>query len=114
MQPFFDDDIDVATAAKMLDEGAFLLDVRTDDEWSAGRIPKASHIELQTIPTRLDEVPTNRPVVVICKVGGRSAQATAFLKGNGINAYNVAGGMMAWQEEGYEMTSNTGETPTVL
>ncbi|MCU1592808.1 MAG: rhodanese [Frankiales bacterium] len=77
-----------------------LLDVREQDEWSAGRAPNAVHIPLYDLPDRFDEIPADRPLNVVCKVGSRSAQATAWLIAQGVDARNVEGGMYAWVQLG--------------
>ena len=77
-----------------------LLDVREDDEWSAGRAPHAVHIPLYDLPARFGELPEHRPLSVICKVGSRSAQATMWLIAQGVEARNVTGGMYAWVQAG--------------
>lgn len=75
----------------------FLLDVREDAEVAICDIAGANHIPLGVLPLRLDEVPTDRDVVVYCKAGGRSAQAVAFLKGKGYSKiYNMSGGILRW------------------
>jgi rhodanese-related sulfurtransferase len=73
-----------------------LLDVREPDEWAAGRAPNAVHIPLYELPERFGEIPAGRPLSVVCRVGARSAQATAWLLAQGVDARNVAGGMLAW------------------
>jgi rhodanese-related sulfurtransferase len=84
--------------------GATLLDVREDDEWAAGHAPDAVHLPMSQLIARLDEVPAG-PLAVVCKVGGRSAQVTAFLAQRGHDVVNVSGGMLAWQAEGRPMTT---------
>jgi rhodanese-related sulfurtransferase len=71
-----------------------LLDVRTDAEWSEGRIEGSIHIPLDQLIARVDEV--SDKVVCICAVGGRSAQATAYLNSIGREAVNLEGGIQAW------------------
>jgi rhodanese-related sulfurtransferase len=51
---------------------------------------------------------------VVCKVGGRSAQAVAWLQRQGVEAVNVAGGMVEWASAGRPMVSETGEPPQVV
>ena len=80
--------------------GEVLLDVREDDEWAAGRAPNAVHIPLYDLPARFAELPDRRPLSVVCKVGSRSAQATAWLLAQGVEARNVSGGMYAWVQAG--------------
>ena len=93
-------EIDIVTLDDALGTGAVLIDVREVDEWSDGRVPGAQHIPLATIPDRLGEVPTEGPVYVICALGGRSARAVEFLRANGIEAINVAGGTNGWIDSG--------------
>lgn len=71
-----------------------LLDVRTDTEWADGRIEGSIHIPLDQLMSRVDEV--SDKVVCICAVGGRSAQATAYLNSLGRDAVNLQGGIQAW------------------
>ena len=73
-----------------------LLDVREPDEWAAGRAPGAVHLPLQQLPDRIAELPADRAVAVVCRMGGRSEQATAFLLQQGFSVRNVAGGMQSW------------------
>jgi rhodanese-related sulfurtransferase len=91
-----------------------LVDVREDDEWQAGHAEHARHIPLRALPTRLAEVPTGSRVAVICRSGGRSAQATAWLRAQGYDAVNVAGGMVEWEAAGRPMVSDTGQPPVVI
>lgn len=80
---------------------AHLLDVREPDEWSAGRAPDAQHIPMREIPGRLDDVPAEGDVVVVCRVGSRSAQVVNFLLAQGRdNVFNLDGGMRAWADAG--------------
>jgi rhodanese-related sulfurtransferase len=77
-----------------------VLDVREDSEWAAGHIDGAQHIPLGDLPARLGEIDAERPIQVVCHLGGRSARATAWLQAQGYNASNVDGGMDAWQAAG--------------
>lgn len=100
-------------------EGLMLLDVRENDEWAAGHAPEAVHIPLGELPERvaeLSELPDDRPLYVICRTGGRSARATAWLNAAGVaEAINVAGGMKSWQSEGRTMVcDHEGAPPEVL
>lgn len=75
-----------------------LLDVREAHELEIASIPgvKPTHIPLGQIPTRFAELDKAKPVAVMCRSGGRSAQATHFLREKGYDATNVAGGILAW------------------
>lgn len=85
-----------ANHRQLVEAGALLLDVRTPAEFREGHVPRATNIPVQELPMRLREVgPTNRPVVVYCRSGGRSAQAAAVLRGAGYEVKDV-GPMTAW------------------
>jgi rhodanese-related sulfurtransferase len=101
-------------AQRMIESGAFLLDVREEDEWQAGRAPSATHVALGTLPQRLDEVPNDRQVVAICRVGGRSARATAFLMQDGRDVVNLTGGMKAWAAAGLPVVDDAGGAGRVI
>ena len=77
-----------------------ILDVREPDEVAQARIEGAQHIPLGSLAARLDEVPRDRTVYVICHVGGRSLQAAQYLEGNGFDAVNVTGGIVGWYRAG--------------
>ncbi|MCU1591027.1 MAG: Rhodanese domain protein [Frankiales bacterium] len=79
---------------------AYLLDVREHEEWSAGHAPTAVHVPMHDVPDRLGELPVDRPVAVVCKVGARSAQVAQWLRAQGYDAHNVEGGMLAWETAG--------------
>ncbi|HEY5303176.1 MAG TPA: rhodanese-like domain-containing protein [Acidimicrobiales bacterium] len=106
------ENVDVARALELLDEGALLLDVREDDEWHAGHAAVARHIALSAVPDSLDDLAKNRRIVCVCRSGGRSARAGQFLAEQGFDVVNLDGGMTAWHAAGVEMVSEDGE-PTV-
>ncbi len=74
-----------------------VLDVREDNEIAADSLPDILHIPLAELQLRVEEIPTGQPVAVICRSGGRSAHATAFLITEGYEAVNVEGGMIAFR-----------------
>ena len=90
-----------------------LLDVREDDEWAAGHAPGAVHVPMHEVPGRMEELPGDRPVAVICRMGGRSAQVAAYLLAQGRDAVNVDGGMQAWQAAGLPVQAPGGGAGTV-
>ncbi len=96
-----------------LPAGIFLLDVREDDEWTAGHAPGAVHIRLRELGAHAGELPDDREVYVICRSGHRSAYAAEALAGEGLNAINVADGMTGWAVAGRPMISETGAEPYV-
>ena len=75
--------------------GAFLLDVRNDDEVAANPAPGAVHIPLPQFRARLGELPRDREILVTCHSAQRSYQATRILLQNGFTARNISGGMLA-------------------
>lgn len=93
--------VDVVRAKAMVDaEHALLLDVRESWEWVTARIPGARHIPMGQIPTRLAEIPQDRPVVVYCATGQRSGAVTDALRRAGYpRVFNVAGGIVAWMNQ---------------
>lgn len=75
-----------------------LIDVRNQSEWDEGHIPGARHIMLGYLPERMAEIPTDRPVVVQCQTGGRSAIGASILQANGIpDTSNLTGGIRNWR-----------------
>ena len=96
-----------------LPAGVFLLDVREDDEWTAGHAPDAVHVRLGELGARVNELPRDREVYVICRSGARSAYAVQALVGGGLNAVNVADGMTGWAVAGRPMISEDGAEPHV-
>jgi hydroxyacylglutathione hydrolase len=81
-----------------------LLDVRSKDEWEKRHIAGSIRIYVGLLETRLQEVPTEYPVVIICKSGNRSSIAASLLLRDGRkNIFNLLGGITAWQNAGYEI-----------
>jgi rhodanese-related sulfurtransferase len=99
-------DLDQLDAARA--EGAPVIDVRQPDEYDAAHVPGARLIPLNEVATRVGEVPTDGTVYVICQSGSRSARATDFLRRQGIDAQNVAGGTKAWIESGRTVARGPG------
>lgn len=100
--------------AAQVPAGAYLLDVREDDEWNAGHAPDAVHIPLGTLGERAGEVPKDQKVYVVCRAGGRSAQAAQALNQAGWDAVNVAGGMQDWAAAERPMTTDSDTEPRVI
>lgn len=96
-----------------LPEGLVVLDVREPVEWQHGHIEGSVHVPLSLLPLRLEELPTAQTLVV-CKVGGRSAQAVMWLQQQGRDAINLAGGLLEWSAAGRTMVSETGEPAEVV
>jgi rhodanese-related sulfurtransferase len=92
-----------------LEEGELLLiDVREPYEWDAGHIPGATHIELERLASRAEEIPTDRRVVFQCRLGVRSAMAMQAFRASGWDAYHMAGGIQEWVDEGLPIEPDDG------
>lgn len=100
--------------ASALPTDAVLLDVREPNEWAAGHIESAVHIPIGEVVGRLAELPRGDPLYVTCRVGSRSARVVGYLRAQGIDAVNVAGGMKDWAASGKPMVSDTGRSPEVI
>lgn len=95
-------EIDVHELARLHGAGAFVLDVRREDEYVSGHVPGAVLVPLDELGARLDELPKDEPLLVICRSGARSATAVEALRGAGYDATNVAGGTLDWIEAGFD------------
>lgn len=88
---------DLAGLLEDKDRDVHVVDVRTPQEYMAGSIDGVEHIPLHLIPLRYQDLPKDRDLVFICRTGARSAQATAFVTGQGMdNAVNLRGGLVDW------------------
>jgi rhodanese-related sulfurtransferase len=95
-------EVSVDEAYQLVNEGAFLLDVRTQEEWNEFHAPQATLIPLDQLPARVNEVPTDQDVVVICRSGNRSQTGRDILLDAGFdNVTSADGGMNAWAAAGY-------------
>ena len=95
--------------------GAKIIDVREDYEWEGGHVAGAKHITLGTLTERLSELPgKDEEFYVICHGGGRSNRAAEYLRQNGYQAKNIAGGTSAWFTAKLPMESENGQEPAVV
>jgi rhodanese-related sulfurtransferase len=96
--------IDVAEAERRLREDPthpLLIDVRETNEFEAVRAPGAVLVPMSTFAASAGDLPTDRPLMLVCHLGGRSAAATGFLiRAGRSDVVNVAGGMDAWERAG--------------
>jgi rhodanese-related sulfurtransferase len=107
--------VKVQAAEQLQREGAVLLDVREQNEWAAGRAPKARHIPLGQLHTRAPrELASTATVLTICRSGGRSARAAATLRREGYTVIDVAGGMRAWRAAGLPVVASGGRPGQVV
>ena len=87
-------------------EDLVVLDVRGPGEVEAGHVGDSLSIPLPALASRWEEVPTDRPVAVICKSGYRSSAATSLLRARGLtDVLDVTGGMDAWQAGGHPVAT---------
>ena len=99
--------VNTMEATRLMNEGALMLDVREDNEWAVGHIPNAKHIRVGQLSGQLGELGKfkDKPIVAYCRSGNRSARACAMLKKAGFdNTYNLAGGIMAWEQANLPVT----------
>ena len=101
-------EVDVEEAERLLAAGAFLLDVREDDEWVAGHAPGATHVPLGQLEAQLDTLPRDRTIVCICRSGARSGRATDALLPLGFDIVNLVGGSQAWAVSGRSFVTDAG------
>lgn len=90
-----------------------VLDVRQPGEWATGHIHGAVHIAGSDLPDRIDEVPRDRPVAVVCGSGYRSSVCSSLLVRRGVpDVRNVAGGLLAWKDAGLPLARMDGWAAT--
>ena len=94
--------IDVHQAYQFWEEGTYLLDVRTPEEWNQAHIPGAFLIPLDELQARIKELPIDQDIVIYCRTGNRSAQALGLLQNADYStAYSMVGGINDWIKVGY-------------
>ena len=95
-------EVNVDEAYQLVQDGAFLLDVREQYEWDDFHATDATLIPLGELASRVDEVPRDQDIVVICNSGNRSQEGRDILFNAGFeSATSVAGGSQAWRTAGY-------------
>jgi rhodanese-related sulfurtransferase len=98
-------EVDAHHVSEIAALGAHLVDVRTEAEVAQGVIEGAIHIPLHLLPLRAADIPQDKPVVIYCRSGARSAQACAFMAAQGYdNMHNLSGGIMAWARSGQALS----------
>jgi rhodanese-related sulfurtransferase len=95
-------EISVQEAYNYREDGAWILDVRTQEEWDAGHIPGSTLIPLDELPNRLSEVPEGVDIVVVCRSGNRSAEGRDILLQAGFpSVTSMGGGVSEWSATGF-------------
>jgi rhodanese-related sulfurtransferase len=100
-----------AQALEMVESGAaYGIDVREIDEWDAGYFELFTLNALSTFDA--NALPTDKPIIFICRSGNRSGKACAAVEPTGLKVMNMEGGMLAWQAAGLPMSAKHG-TPQI-
>ena len=95
-------EITPAQAYAKFQQGAFFLDVRSQDEWNQFHIAKSTLIPLDQLQNRLSELPKDKDIVVVCLSGHRSLSGTTILQQAGFTRVScLSGGLQAWTAAGY-------------
>lgn len=89
------------------DEETVLIDVREPSEFTEAHVPGAVLIPMGQLPSRLDELPQDRTVYVICRSGNRSGTMGPLLDAHGYDSVNVVGGTLAWVRAGHPYDTGT-------
>lgn len=105
---------EVSAVPDPLPDGLLVLDVREDEEWRAGHVAGSVHVPLMELGARYVELPESEQTLVVCRVGNRSAYAAAFLVQQGVDAVNLAGGLVAWESAGRPLVADDDRPPMVL
>ena len=95
-------EISVSEAFTKYQNGTFVLDVRTQEEWDEYHAPNTTLIPLDQLPNRLNELPKDKEIVIVCRSGNRSAQARDILLNAGFSQVtSMKGGLNEWRASGY-------------
>ena len=97
--------ISVNEAYQLYQSGTFFLDVRTPEEWNDYHAPNTTLIPLDELASRVDELPKDQPIVVVCRSGNRSQTGRDILLQAGFNATSMNGGLNEWRAKGYAVVS---------
>ena len=97
--------VSVDEAYQLYQEGTFVLDVRTLEEWNDFHAPNTTLIPLDELASRVNELPKDQPIVVVCRSGNRSQTGRDILLQAGFNATSMNGGLNAWRDSGHPVVS---------
>ena len=100
------DEVSVEQAYQKYEQGVFFLDIRTQEEWEEFHAPNTTHIPLNELEKRSNELPMDEEIVVICRSGNRSQQGRDILLSTGFEQVSsMAGGLRDWKAAGYPTVS---------
>ena len=97
--------VSVDEAYQMYQDGTFVLDVRTPEEWNEFHAPDTTLIPLDELAARVNELPKDQPIVVICRSGNRSQTGRDILLQAGFDATSMNGGLNEWRDTGHPVVS---------
>lgn len=99
-------EISVEEAVAKRDAGAFVLDVRQPEEWNEFHVPDSTLIPLAELASRVDELPKDQEIVIVCRSGNRSAQGRDILLDAGFTQVtSMAGGLTQWRAGGIRQSA---------
>jgi len=102
--------VEIQRLKELLDSGEVeLVDTRELYEVERARIPGARHLELNDLTAQADSFDRERPLVFYCRSGDRSSMPADAFRSDGFDAYNLAGGILAWQEAGLPLEPEDAE-----
>jgi rhodanese-related sulfurtransferase len=94
-------EVSVDKAYEMYQSGVFVVDVRAQEEWDEYHAPNTTLIPLDQLQNRLNELPKDQEILVVCRSGNRSQQGRDILLAAGYNATSMTGGLKEWYAKGY-------------
>jgi rhodanese-related sulfurtransferase len=97
------------TARALADGSAQVVDVREPYERDAGYVGGTEHIEMTQLAGSAQALDAERPVIFVCRVGGRSLMAAQAFRRAGFDAYSMDGGITAWAQRGLPLEPEDGE-----
>lgn len=93
--------LNTLSATRMINDGAVIVDVRENGEFNGGHLPNARNIPVVDLEKRVGELPSGKPVLVVCATGQRAGRAiTALRKAGRDQVFSLEGGLAAWRSAG--------------
>ena len=101
-------ELEPAQADELIESGAELIDVRRPYEYEGGHLAGARNVEMNELSAAADSISRERPVLFYCRTGDRSGMAAQAFREAGYDAYNLAGGIVAWAGAGRSLEPDSG------
>ena len=106
--------VPVTMVRELVENDAFIVDVREEDEFAEGHLLNAKNIPLSQLRDRMNEIPKDQPVYLHCRSSQRSYNAVLALQGNGYdNVFNIQGSFLGICTYEYFEDQKTGRKPIV-